>query len=51
MKNLASKPQPMSLVIAAASAPILFAFVLGSLPVLLPVMVVRWFGRGKPQPA
>lgn len=40
-------PHPKSLTIAAIlfGAPILFAFVIGSIPVLIPVLLFRWLVR------
>jgi hypothetical protein len=45
MNTLPLQSKTQSTVEALASLPILFAFAVGSLPVLIPVLLFRWLAR------
>ena len=42
MTSLSLQPNNLATAETVASTPILFAFVIGSIPVLIPVLLFRW---------
>ena len=45
MTTLSQQSNATMILAAITGAPILFAFLLGSLPVLVPVLIYRWIAR------
>ncbi|MDP2824567.1 MAG: hypothetical protein Q8O52_18040 [Sulfuritalea sp.] len=45
MNHLPSQASTLTIAAAVFGAPILVAFLIGSLPVLIPVLLFRWFAR------